>query len=267
MASNALLVVVLAAGVALLGRVWKNPLCLHLLWVFVLLKLVTPPLLTVPVALPARQAPPASEERASSRPAGHRRTSESPARCRGLAGRPKRSKRRTLSRRIAFSQRARFPPQSADAAPTAVQDEGITWLAVLGVGMARRNRPVRIRPRLPHTSLQETASLQRGPFFRRDQHGRAGSPSGSVCDGFPNICMLPVCVSPLVWSLGGRAARVAAGGPFRAAGRGGPARRFSPMNWPTCGARIIGFGCWKWLSPRSSGGIPWCGGRPATARA
>ena len=58
-ASNALLVVVLAAGVTLLGRVWKNPLCLHLLWVFVLLKLVTPPLVTVPVPLPERQAPPA----------------------------------------------------------------------------------------------------------------------------------------------------------------------------------------------------------------
>ena len=38
-ASNALMVAVLAAGVALLGRVWKNPVGLHLLWVFVLLKL------------------------------------------------------------------------------------------------------------------------------------------------------------------------------------------------------------------------------------
>ena len=65
-ASNALRVVVLAAGVALLGRVWKNPLCLHLLWVLVLLKLVTPPIVTVPVRLPAREvsAAVASEERA-----------------------------------------------------------------------------------------------------------------------------------------------------------------------------------------------------------
>jgi hypothetical protein len=35
-ASNALLVAVLAAGVALLGRVWKNAAGLHVLWVLVL---------------------------------------------------------------------------------------------------------------------------------------------------------------------------------------------------------------------------------------
>ena len=70
-ASNALLVVVLAAGVALLGRVWKNPLCLHLLWVLVLLKLVTPPVVTVPIALPARQAPPAPEARMADQRLAH----------------------------------------------------------------------------------------------------------------------------------------------------------------------------------------------------
>ena len=52
-ASNALLAVALAIGVALLGRVWRNPVCLHLLWLLVLLKLVTPPLLPIPLALPA----------------------------------------------------------------------------------------------------------------------------------------------------------------------------------------------------------------------
>ena len=67
-ASNAIVVVVLAAGVTLLGRVWRNPACLHLLWMCVLLKLVTPPLLTVPVALPQGQASPAIAERAVSPP-------------------------------------------------------------------------------------------------------------------------------------------------------------------------------------------------------
>ncbi|MGW8256602.1 MAG: hypothetical protein ACWGMZ_03855, partial [Thermoguttaceae bacterium] len=52
-ASNSLLVLVLATGVALLGRLWKNPLCLHFFWVLVLLKLLTPPVLNVPIALPA----------------------------------------------------------------------------------------------------------------------------------------------------------------------------------------------------------------------
>jgi hypothetical protein len=41
MTSNARLVAVPAAGVALLGRIWRNLLGLHLLWVL-LLKLITP---------------------------------------------------------------------------------------------------------------------------------------------------------------------------------------------------------------------------------
>jgi beta-lactamase regulating signal transducer with metallopeptidase domain len=59
--SNSLLVVVLAMGLTLLGRIWKNPSCLHLLWLLVLLKLVTPPLLTLPLSSPARQVAPVSE--------------------------------------------------------------------------------------------------------------------------------------------------------------------------------------------------------------
>jgi hypothetical protein len=47
--SNCLVVAVLGAGVALLGRYWKNPAGQHLLWVLVLLKLVTPPVVTVRV--------------------------------------------------------------------------------------------------------------------------------------------------------------------------------------------------------------------------
>ena len=67
-ASNALVAVVLATGVALLGRIWKNPSCLHLLWMLVLLKLVTPPVMTIPVALPVGQAPPAPEDHTAGQP-------------------------------------------------------------------------------------------------------------------------------------------------------------------------------------------------------
>jgi len=52
--SNSLLVVILAVVIALAGRFWKNPAGLHLLWLLVLLKFVTPPLLTVPIHLPSR---------------------------------------------------------------------------------------------------------------------------------------------------------------------------------------------------------------------
>lgn len=61
-ASNSLVAVVLAVGVALLGRVWKNPVAIHFLWVIVLVKLMTPPVVTLPVALSPGDAPPASSE-------------------------------------------------------------------------------------------------------------------------------------------------------------------------------------------------------------
>ncbi|HUT89942.1 MAG TPA: hypothetical protein VMY37_10615 [Thermoguttaceae bacterium] len=68
-ASNSLVVAVLAVGVALLGRVWKNPVGLHLLWVLVLVKLIAPPLVTVPLALPMNQRPVTSEQHGTHRDA------------------------------------------------------------------------------------------------------------------------------------------------------------------------------------------------------
>jgi hypothetical protein len=53
--SNSLVVTVLAVALVLLGRIWKNPLGLHVLWVMVLLKFVTPPLLILPVPLRGRK--------------------------------------------------------------------------------------------------------------------------------------------------------------------------------------------------------------------
>ena len=52
--SNAILVVVLAAAVAIVGRFWKNPHGLYVLWLLVLLKFVTPPLFTVGFHLPGK---------------------------------------------------------------------------------------------------------------------------------------------------------------------------------------------------------------------
>ena len=69
-ASNALMVTALAVAIALLGRAWKNPVALHLLWVFVLLKVLAPPVVTLPIALPATRPAPASAEPAVSRTVG-----------------------------------------------------------------------------------------------------------------------------------------------------------------------------------------------------
>ncbi len=51
MLSNALVVAVLAMLVAIMGRACRRPALIHGLWLIVMLKLVTPPLL--PVSLPA----------------------------------------------------------------------------------------------------------------------------------------------------------------------------------------------------------------------
>ena len=45
-ASNAVVATILAIGATLLSRIWKNAAALHVLWVVVLLKLFTPPILT-----------------------------------------------------------------------------------------------------------------------------------------------------------------------------------------------------------------------------
>ena len=50
MLSNALAALVLAVFVAILGRAWRRPALIHGLWLVVMLKLVTPPV--VPVSLP-----------------------------------------------------------------------------------------------------------------------------------------------------------------------------------------------------------------------
>ena len=45
-ASNAVVATILAIGAMLLSRIWKNAAAVHVLWVVVLLKLFTPPLIT-----------------------------------------------------------------------------------------------------------------------------------------------------------------------------------------------------------------------------
>ena len=47
--SNALVATVLALFVAAIGKVWRHPGLLHMLWLVVLFKLVTPPFVTVPI--------------------------------------------------------------------------------------------------------------------------------------------------------------------------------------------------------------------------
>ena len=51
--ANAAVAIVLAAVITLVGRWVRRPAMLHLLWVLVLIKLVTPPLLPIDVPVPS----------------------------------------------------------------------------------------------------------------------------------------------------------------------------------------------------------------------
>ena len=205
-ASNALLVVVLAAGVALLGRVWKNPLCLHLLWLCVLLKLVTPPIITVPVPLPATSIPlaigdvganpfsalPSQVEVPNSSP-------EEPL--------PARNAPRLQSEGFAKGHELRGEKPSSianvDATHAVVEDRATPWLTLLawawGVGIvvsgaARLYRILNFRRLLRSSEAPSREVLNMAGEIAQ----RLGLPRP------PEIRMMPVRMSPLVWSLGGR---------------------------------------------------------------
>ena len=59
-ASNAVVATILAIGAMLLGRIWKNAAAVHVLWVVVLLKLFTPPLVTTELPFAFRFLPSAA---------------------------------------------------------------------------------------------------------------------------------------------------------------------------------------------------------------
>lgn len=195
-ASNALVVTVLAVLVALLGRIWKNPVGLHLLWVLVLLKLVTPPLATLPVPLPAADTRLAANESDGSQgdpsesyvePLEEDKEGSS-----AVSGGPG----QLASERL---------PRESDAAVTLsiAQPEGTPWLAVLawtwgtGVVLVASGRAwhiLRFSSLLRAAETPPTAVLNMADDVAEQLRLRR----------VPEILLLPIRFSPLVWSLGCR---------------------------------------------------------------
>jgi beta-lactamase regulating signal transducer with metallopeptidase domain len=199
-ASNAVVVVVLAAGVAMLGRLWRNPLCLHLLWLLVLLKLATPPILTVPLpAMPRPEATPSVEIAATEHLAGPA-TGEAIEREAFAATVDRDEPSSAMDGPVLDGQASEAPV----ASPVVEEAREIPWVAILswtwgtgGVlfGFAcvwrtwRFGRLLRTSQPASPQVLGMAAVLARRLGLRR----------------LPEIRMLPVCVSPLVWSFGRRA--------------------------------------------------------------
>ena len=188
-ASNAAVATFLAAGALLLGRFWRNAAAVHLLWVVVLLKLFTPPVITaglpfrrdlapeVVAAGPLGLAPatPAINEEAGTIPAITADRASSPA------------------QRVPLSGRSAGAVAGGRPSPAAVL--AAIWLAgagglaaARGVRIARFARAVRGFEPAP-TALHAMAA---------ELAGRLGL--GCV----PVIVMTPRPLPPLVWSLGTR---------------------------------------------------------------
>jgi len=190
-ASNAVLVAVLAVGVALLGRVWKNPVGLHILWVLVLAKLFTPPLFTITVPLPgdARVSrTPQELDNGETNWSVVTTRAETPTEMARSAGQS--SLARTDDRVISGSIPAGW--------------RSLAWLTVLawtwGIGIV----------------VFASGQMYRVVRFRKMLRGAQPTPAavGQMADRIgrqlglrriPKVLIVPVRVSPMVWSVGGRA--------------------------------------------------------------
>jgi len=187
-ASNAVLVTVLAIGVALLGRVWRNPLGLHVLWVLVLVKLFTPPLITIKVPLPIHApAAQAAQQTDDDWSVAATRAQEHSAMARN-AGQSSLANTDDLRR-------------SGNAAGGR---RSLPWLTILawtwGIGVivfasSHAYRVVRFRRAL-RSALPPPAAVCR----MADRIGRQFG-----LRRVPKIMIVPMRVSPMVWSVGGRA--------------------------------------------------------------
>jgi beta-lactamase regulating signal transducer with metallopeptidase domain len=193
--SNALTAAALAVPVALLARVGRRPALTHALWLLVLLKLVTPPLLSVPLpwsdplaAAPqtaAAPAPPAPE--LAPPPA---RFDQAPADAEPLPG-------EALPALPGFLPAAEEPPATRPAEPAGRWDWGAVlvavwltgsalWWGIACVRVARFRRLLRHATPAPPEVQERARELARRLGLRR-------------C---PQVWLVPARVSPLLWALG-----------------------------------------------------------------
>jgi beta-lactamase regulating signal transducer with metallopeptidase domain len=183
-ASNGLLVVVLAAAVAIVGRFWKNPHGLYVLWLLVLLKFVTPPLFTVGFHLPGQPMTVLTDDPATASPGEVATTAE-----------PSRHLLPTIS-----EPTIAHPDASVDGLKVTNHKE-IPWLIVLAglwcVGTAvisiwQAFRILRFG-RLLHATEPAAADVLGIASEMGKQLGLRRIPA---------IRMLPVRVSPMIWIIG-----------------------------------------------------------------
>ncbi len=196
--SNSIVVTVLAMALVLLGRIWKNPQGLHVLWVMVLLKFVTPPLLILPVPLVVNRQVPAPDRQQAGRRVADRSPVEVSREDESISIGPSRQKRHESDG--TENHRSVTP---IDVASAVADQHGLSWMAVLTwswvVGAAlfasgQACRIFRLR-RLLRSALPAPPTIH----HMANEIGRRLGLSST-----PEILMVSVRLSPLVWAPGVR---------------------------------------------------------------
>ena len=193
-ASNAVVATILAIGAMLLGRIWKNAAALHVLWVVVLLKLFTPPLLTAELPVRLRTLSPSAAECRFARKSSElaraqcmRITERSPS---AIDESPRARSPRTTGRRAPGIRPAGPPatglgrsltssPRSGFVAPAAWR-----WSMPFAFAGLRASSAISRRRRRPSARWSTELSGRLGL-------GRA-----------PDVLMTSRALPPLVWSIG-----------------------------------------------------------------
>ena len=183
--SNALVVALLALVLTLLGRKWKHPAALHVLWVLLLLKLFLPPVYRIELELPAENAAASSPSPTANQPAGNAELPWSV----------------TYGPKPHTPAAKPAPPQAATTPIRSVPEfSWSTWLLIGWAGVTmllivlcwRRVRAFKKILRSGHEPSEELRQTVQH-LSRRFGLRRA-----------PPVIMVPVRLSPMVWAVGGR---------------------------------------------------------------
>lgn len=204
---NALLAVVLALPVLVVGRLWHRPALIHAFWILVLLKLVAPPLYMIPIRweIPESQSIGAATVATflqSARTADVNRVTAvrtehvglqqiSVSAPKGLAtsARFSQSSGSVIDWQFWLAQGARFMSGVAFPALVIWFSGSMCWFAWQGWRIVRFTQVFLKSARLGPDTLQQTADR----LAKRMGLHRA-----------PEVWLLPAVVSPMLWSVGGQ---------------------------------------------------------------
>ncbi len=184
-ASNALVVALLALVLTLLGRKWKQPAALHVLWVLLLLKLFLPPVYRIELQLPAEDAAASSPSPTATQPADRGELPWSVT----YGPKPHTSATKPAS------------PQDATTPILSVPEiSWSTWLLISWAGVTmllvvlcwRRVRAFKKILRSGHAPSEELQQMVQH-LSRRFGLRRV-----------PPVIVVPLRLSPMVWAVGGR---------------------------------------------------------------